>query len=63
MGQAGLGRAPGLYGRRHFTVTELEKVFVMRAQLGLGLEGHTASDCGLPAGWGSGMEAILLVGT
>lgn len=35
MGWAGGGTAPGLFGRRwHFIVTELEEVFVMKAELG-----------------------------
>lgn len=57
------GHSPSLYGKkRHFIVTELEEVLVMRAELGLGLEGHAVSSHRLPAGRDGGMGAVLLVG-
>lgn len=59
MGQAGGGTVPVLFQRRHFTVTELEHVTVLRAELGLGFEGHAPCGCGLPAGWEGGMRAVL----
>lgn len=58
------GHSPSLYEKkRRFIVTELEEVFVMRAELGLGLEGHAVSSNGLPAGRDGRMGTVLLVGT
>lgn len=42
-------------------MTELDEVFVLKAELGLGFEGHAASGCRLPAAWDDGMGAVLLL--
>lgn len=58
------GHSLSVYGKkRHIIVTELEDVFVRRAELRLRLGGHAASSHGLPAGGDGGRGALLLEGT